>query len=134
MLKWDEVYETGFVDIDDQHKQLFQVINRLGERIEAGEGEHIIGEVLDFLEEYVEMHFGYEEECMRKHKCPVTCKNKIAHAKFIEGYHAYRAHYGQNGASKELAEEIHDECERWLTNHICHVDIHLRACVPSLVN
>lgn len=131
MLVWDEAYSTGFPEIDDQHKKLFQVINRLGKRIKEGKGEEELEPILIFLEEYAKIHFGYEEECMAAHKCPVAQENKNAHQRFVAGYHSYRERYHRLGASRELVEDIHKECERWLTNHIGRIDTHLKACAQK---
>lgn len=131
MLAWKEAYSTGFPDIDDQHKRLFQVINNLGNRIEEGKGEEYLDETLEFLEDYVKAHFSYEEDCMFKHKCPVALENQKAHKRFIEGYESYCERYHRRGATKDLAEDIHAECERWMVEHICKIDTHLKECIHS---
>ena len=77
------------------------------------------------------MHFGYEEECMAKHKCPVAGENKRAHELFVEGYHSYRDRYKRGGATEDLIRDIHEECERWLVNHICKIDTHLKECAKN---
>lgn len=82
MLAWDDAYATGFSEIDDQHKKLFQVINRLG-------------------------------ECIGK------------------GYHSYRDRYEKSEDREALVKDIHEECERWLVEHICKIDIHLKDCVSK---
>lgn len=128
MLQWEQKYETGFADIDDQHKKLFQVINRLEERIEEESHEDTVNEVLAFLGEYARVHFENEEECMARMQCPLAGRNKTAHRKFIEGYHRYIRMLQQSEDYLKIAKTIHVEMEHWLVNHICKIDVGLKIC------
>ena len=128
MLEWDEKYSTGYAEIDDQHKKLFQVINQLGKSLEEGAGEDKLDEIIAFLEEYAQMHFGQEEECMAREHCPMADRNKRAHQLFIKGIDSYRERLERFEDKKTLINDIHLETERWIVEHICKIDIALRDC------
>ena len=48
-IEWNENLETGIVEIDNQHRTLFDNINRLMEALSAGMGKEDIGEMIGFL-------------------------------------------------------------------------------------
>jgi hemerythrin len=83
MIKWSEDYATGIQTVDDQHKMLILHINQLEELIkhphptpQAIEDGHAL---VKFLEQYADMHFGHEEDCMARHRCPAHALNQEQH-------------------------------------------------------
>jgi len=47
-------------------------------------------EILDFLQFYAKWHFGQEEDCMNKYKCPIADQNKKAHAGFLKKFDRFK--------------------------------------------
>lgn len=83
MLIWTEKFATGNPEIDEQHRQLIRHVNRLEALLiqtnpSAGEIA-FISEFLDFLENYIQYHFAFEENCMACNRCPAHEKNREAH-------------------------------------------------------
>ncbi len=131
MLEWDDKYRTGIAKIDEQHKTLFQMLNKFEEDIHDGKAESAFRATLVFLSGYVKNHFGYEEECMAERNCPFALQNLQAHQKFIEAFRMFEDRLGNEGFSWELLRELHTSVEEWLTNHICKVDIKLREITTA---
>lgn len=73
-FNWNKNYLIGIDSIDNQHKKLVEIINKLYEAINRGKTRTIIPEVSDELRQYTQYHFSYEEECMKK--CKYTSLNK----------------------------------------------------------
>lgn len=131
MLAWDDKYGCGIDKVDDQHKKLFEMVNKFEEDIKAGSGERAFRSALVFLAGYVKNHFGFEEECMEKHGCPVAEQNMNAHRKFLETYKAFEEKLGREGFTWDNLRELHTTMENWLIGHICKVDVHLKTCVSA---
>ena len=128
----DDKYATGVEEIDKQHKRLFKLINELEEAVEEPKSESNtfkIKRIIVFLGSYTKSHFGYEEDCMFRNKCPLYKKNEDAHKKFIGFYKDIRKESEEKGISKELAKKLYDTSGNWLVNHIGKIDTHLRDCM-----
>ena len=73
---------TGNALIDTEHKQLFDAINALMDACSLGKGREKIMSTAQFLQSYVNKHFGDEEGLQVKSKYP----NYPAHKQFHDGY------------------------------------------------
>jgi hemerythrin len=119
--------------IDEQHRTLIQQLNRLVEAMVAGRGRQEVESSLDFLAQYVTDHFGYEEACTERQRCPVAGKNKEAHTRFVESFRQLRAKIRADGPSPALAIEVRRQLSDWLVNHIRKVDTQLGGCMSHKV-
>lgn len=63
-IQWDETLETGNTRVDDQHKDLFAMVNDLRDACVDGSGGDAVAETLDRLSRYVNRHFAEEEMLM----------------------------------------------------------------------
>lgn len=73
---------TGNALIDSEHKQLFDTINGLMDACAQGKGRDKIMSTAQFLEQYVDKHFGDEEDLQTKNHYP----GYAAHKQFHDGY------------------------------------------------
>lgn len=131
MIIWDEKYTTGDEDIDRQHMTLFKFCNDFEESLQQGNGMSFMMGGLQFIEDYAQAHFHFEEDCMTKRQCPFAQKNKVAHDKFLEYFMDFKNRLQSTGYSEELVVELHQTMERWLTNHIIGIDTHLKDCIKK---
>ncbi|MEE4210737.1 MAG: hemerythrin family protein [Parvularcula sp.] len=127
-IEWRKNFATNDPHIDEQHQQIFRFANKLEtlaqqEEVDAEEVDHL----LRFLETYIQNHFRYEEACMLKRRCPVAQKNRSEHVAFKAYLTRNLETYRQNGYTREWAQELYAKLENWLCNHICRVDVQLRA-------
>ena len=75
-IKWSEDLSVGVELIDEQHKEMFNRINRLLRAIgEIGGAEQVVA-TADFLQDYVVQHFAAEEEQMVLHEYPGLASHK----------------------------------------------------------
>ena len=101
--------------------------------LDTGAGENVYAALLEFLTGYCRGHFDFEERCMEKYSCPAAEKNREEHVKFLATLAEYTRRYVTNGYSAADARELVDTLDRWLDEHICRIDIHLRKCAQKLV-
>lgn len=130
MLEWKSDYETGVLAIDNQHKILFDHINRLGKLLEKPTFERTESDyLLAFLENYVYLHFNSEETCMARFVCPAYARNKEDHALFVNILKFCRGQYAAAIKPKEVLERLHESMIWWINQHILKVDIQLKDSV-----
>ncbi|NPV81727.1 MAG: hemerythrin family protein [Firmicutes bacterium] len=127
MLKWTDDLSIGIGIIDEQHKELFKRVNNLLSSMSQGRGKEQIGEVLNFLSDYVETHFGTEEKFMGAHGYPEGKAHKGEHGSYIEKLSALRERFGREGQSSLLAIESQRLLVDWWLNHIGKTDKALGA-------
>jgi len=130
LIQWTEKYATGVEEIDDQHREIFNQLNRLHDAITSGLGKEVIGDILDFAHEYASSHFAFEEQCMEKYQCPVAKKNKEAHKQFISSIEEIQHHVAQDHDEASVLELYHD-LKEWIQSHILKVDTQIRSCAAN---
>jgi len=127
LIKWDApAMTTGVASIDEQHQELIAKINELYRIHLAGATVDDIKPVLKFLGDYAKKHFQFEEELMEKTKCPMHHTNCLAHARFLKDYQELVTNFSLDQDADQTATEIERMAARWLSAHICRVDVALR--------
>ena len=130
-IQWDQSMATGLDTVDAQHKQLIAWLNDLMEAISQGRARSEIEGLLAKLGAYSAFHFGHEEECMARYKCPAAEQNILAHKDFVVTLAALRDEFNRNGATAHLVVRVEVEMLRWLTTHIKRTDTQLLPCVEA---
>lgn len=128
-IHWDEeAMATGVATIDEQHKQLIDHLNELYRAHRAGAEPEDIRKIVMFLGKYAETHFRHEESIMDERRCPVRRENRLAHAKFLREYNELAFRFSIEEDSDLIVTEIEHMIGRWLSSHICRIDVGLRDC------
>jgi hemerythrin-like metal-binding protein len=78
-IEWQEAFATGIKTIDEQHRKLIEMINRLDAAVHSPDLPHVIGQVLTELVEYARVHFADEERTMDKVGFADTARHKALH-------------------------------------------------------
>ena len=107
--------DTGFDDIDAQHKQLVDYINKLYDAREANDKE-AVEQAFQHLIDYTVEHFSYEEMMLEEAQYRLVEQHRKVHQTFVTRMSTLQARY-QNGDAEALNEVI-DLCEGWLFRHI----------------
>jgi methyl-accepting chemotaxis protein len=120
LIVWDDSIATGIELIDDQHKELIALINRLNGAMQQGKGKAVLGDILDEVGRYATFHFGQEEALFDKYGYPEVEDHKAVHRDLLgqAGDFIERFQSGQIGMSHDLFFFLKD----WLVNHIKGVD------------
>jgi len=115
LVIWQDSYALGMEEIDEQHKMLFDIMNRLWAAIlDNAEGRRL-ATILEDLERYTVLHFTEEETFMRSIGYPDFDDHVAYHRKFVRKLMDEKeaAHAGRP-VSLELIHFLRD----WLVNHI----------------
>jgi hemerythrin len=121
-VKWRTSLETGIAEIDDQHKQLFERINKLFESCNQCKGKEEVANVIKFLEDYVVTHFSAEERLQKKYGYPDFEAHKKMHEGFIESFLKLKEQIKTEGATTHSVILVNRIVVDWLINHIGNTD------------
>jgi hemerythrin len=82
-LEWKDAYDIGVKEIDNQHRGLFDIIDKLfGSRKYDSEGKYFSLTLIKFYE-YAQIHFSTEERYMRETQYPRYTEHQHEHEQFI---------------------------------------------------
>ena len=129
VIGWKEIYATGIVALDNEHRGLIAEINRLYEAIRDKHGERIIGEILDSLTTYTVEHFAHEEKLMAEYHFSGLEEHREIHQALIVKVKEFRrrADAGEAGVAQDLLKFL----RLWLLEHILEVDKQYGAFLES---
>lgn len=119
-IEWNDSYSTGIALMDQHHKRLIALINRLYTDVFAcediDEERALTNSILVQLEDYAEYHFTVEEQLMNEYHFPEYNNHLAEHDFFREKIIALasRLAAGEAALSFTTFEFLRD----WLTVHI----------------
>jgi hemerythrin len=108
-LLWNPSWETGVFLIDKQHKLMFKRATELLAAIKS-QKEVQADVLIEFLHEYVEVHFSTEENYMLDIRYPAYSTHKEAH-KILK-------QQTQTFSKPTVTEEVFNFIVTWLIDHI----------------
>lgn len=120
MIEWNDRYSVQIAEIDEQHKQLFEMIGNLSTAMKKGQSKEVLSEILDGLVKYAGQHFATEEKLFAEHNFPQQAEHKAKHDEFVGKIQEYNNLYsnGSNIVSVQLIGFLSD----WLMKHIMKED------------
>ena len=65
-IDWDEKFSVNVKEIDDEHKNLFLLFNKLQDGINTGKSNEELEQALSELIDYTILHFTTEEKLMQQ--------------------------------------------------------------------
>jgi hemerythrin len=122
-MKWDKRLETGIIQIDDQHREIFKRIDQLGLAILNGEEKVRLVHILEFLDRYVVEHFGAEEDVLNKIRYPELPGHTAEHQKFRRMCKDLISECSIKGTDQYLALETDKILRTWWEDHILKSDM-----------
>lgn len=124
-LTWTEDLAVGYGLIDTQHKELFARYNSLLQACKEGKGREAIEPVLDFLMEYVKVHFAEEERFMARYAFPERDEHVQQHRELFRHVDEVRRELQEKGASVAVITSINHSLLNWLLRHVKLTDVKL---------
>jgi len=119
-IPWSEKYSVGIVELDAQHRRLFELYNQLIEAMYRGESLKVLQDALNSLIEYVVVHFTTEEQYMQKYAYPEFDKHKKAHI-FLRDK-TLQIHRNFSEGKPVLTAEVITFLRNWLKDHVMNMD------------
>ena len=118
---WNEKYETGNTQVDNEHKEIFKLAQNV---IEASfDSEEVQIEVaLGFLASYTITHFKNEERLMMESDYPDMAVHKKQHDDFIIEVTALIERVKKESDTSKNNSDAKKVIVNWLTDHVLGSD------------
>jgi hemerythrin-like metal-binding protein len=84
MVEWDESCSVKVVRFDDDHKQMFSLINKLHAAMLRGKGALAVQETVAQITDHAQGHFSGEEAMMEKTKFPELASHRLEHQELVK--------------------------------------------------
>ncbi len=120
LIGWSDTYKIGIRSIDDQHRKLFDLINKLYQTYGQSKSRSELKKVIVELVDYTVYHFGFEEDIFKKINYPSTTKHIEQHKKFVQKVQDFKSKFDEGDVSVAL--DIVHFLQDWLVSHIMKTD------------
>ena len=115
-VQWSDRLSVGVDVIDEQHKKLVSIINKLYDAMKDRKGSGILTEVLSELIEYTKYHFTTEEALMKGNAYPNYQAHKSSHSQLVEK--VMDLELDLKAGKIALSVQVFQFLKDWLVNHI----------------
>lgn len=120
ILSWSEQYLVGNKTIDDEHKELFNLINQFHTDWVETQDRQVIARVLNRLVDYAERHFQHEEAIMAEAGYPMLTEHQKVHEMLFDKIFNLHQDYVRNDLRLEIG--MVKFLKNWLVDHILEND------------
>ena len=130
-IAWQEHLATGITEVDDQHRELLKRLNDFLDACDAGQGKEDLIGMLQFLDEYVVIHFKTEERLQKLYDYHDRARHREYHRGFIRQLTDLKRRFLLEGPTPDLVKEINRTLVGWLLEHIAEKDREFGAAVKG---
>ncbi len=116
LINWNERFIIDNSSIDEQHKQLINIINDLYSAFVEGKVNEVIENIIIELKKYIIFHFKTEEDFFDRVNYIHKEEHIGEHRKFIDQISAFNESFINSQTS--LSYDIMNFLRDWLQNHI----------------
>lgn len=127
LFKWSKQLSVGVFELDEEHQQLFIMLNALHAATKEKNRDQELGQLLDDTLHYLKQHFLHEETLMLHQKFPGYMAHKNAHKNFFEQIGNYKEQMNVNNPF--ICNQILQLLRNGITPHIYSLD---KQYVPFL--
>lgn len=121
LVEWNQDYATGIEEIDAQHKELFAIINSLGDAMRDKRAKEETGAIISRMAVYAGVHFRTEEEYFRRADYPGAQSHAAEHRKFVDRVMVFVNDFNEGRAALTL--ELLAFLGDWLGHHVKKSDM-----------
>lgn len=128
LLKWKESYSMGEEKIDEQHKGLFNLSNKIYNLLEDGvDDSDIFRELFISLNDYTVEHFIYEEMYMHSKGYPALEEHIEQHLEFSKRLKGIALGINRDSKIKDIGEFV----TTWLLEHVLDEDMKYKIYINN---
>jgi len=120
-LNWSPAISVDVKVIDDQHKKLFEILNRALLKKNRGANRDEMIDVLRELVDYSDYHFRTEDNYMLDNNYPLFQNHRKEHGQYLRKLRALIEAY--ENAEAGLPDDISTFLEKWLLAHVSESDL-----------
>ncbi|GGE59317.1 hypothetical protein GCM10011533_09860 [Streptosporangium jomthongense] len=131
IFPWNRNFETGIDEIDEQHKVLVEILNRLAWHFASSTSELDCGHILDELLSYAAYHFKAEEKIWKaalgEHQ--MVRNHHDGHQLFFVQIQIYRS---SGEPAEKIMADLFNYLTRWLAFHILESDRRMALTIGAV--
>lgn len=121
-IQWTQQLSVGVEQIDEEHRELFDRVNRLLEAMAKAKARDELAPLVAFLSDYVSTHFGGEQRLMQQYRYPDTAEHLAQHAYFVGEFKALAAELDKGGPTALVTIKLNRLLCDWLRDHVGTTD------------
>lgn len=126
LMQWDETMSVGMDELDEQHKELIDLINETYVAIQRHDEPRMVL-LLDKMRDYAIVHFEAEEGILLSCNYPDTDVHTEQHQAFTDKVDDFK----RGMFEKTNLSQVFIFLSRWLTNHIMSEDKKFIPWLPA---
>lgn len=119
-IDWNASLSVGVESVDEQHKKLIALINRLDDVVAAGKERETLAQVFKEVIHYTGYHFSTEERFMEQTRFAGTVAHKTEHQRFVDK--VFALHRDFIAGKVMITMEITSFLKDWVAGHIQGTD------------
>ena len=116
-IVFDSEHHVGVTEIDEQHRELVRLVNRLNGAIRNREGDEVLHKLFEDLLSFTAFHFATEHRLMEQYGYSEIARHDAEHDQLVK-----EAAHLQNGLSHGGELLALQSIKDWLLNHIQYAD------------
>ena len=129
VINWRDEFSVGVKEMDDQHKKLIAMINKLISEQKNLTDPKTIADLLTEMTEYAQVHFRAEEYLMAEYDYDQKSLHEKQHHDFIDKTIAF--HSASDIGPNILSNALLDYLATWLIGHILKEDMKYKEFFKS---
>lgn len=119
IMSWNETLDIGVKDMNNEHKNLLELMNELYDHFNAKASYKVQKGILDKLKDATVEHFEHEEKYMHKIGWDQLPQHQYIHKNLLE---TFGRHYQKFTESRTLSDDFFHFLKFWLSAHIQGID------------
>jgi len=122
LVEWQDDLSIGVLEIDIQHKLLFEKVNGFLEACQSSADSDTVHRLFWFLEAYAITHFNEEEKLMLRLAYPDYLPHRKLHLEFASEVATIKERLRIEGPTENLVRSMTKFISNWLVQHISNAD------------
>ncbi len=124
LLQWRSEFETGVTEVDHEHRELVELINRLHDELGGKAPKETVSDFLGEVFARISAHFALEESIMRKHGYDEYAEHKNDHEKLLDDIRDIMDDFDAD-TGDAYEEALSNAVQHWFVDHFKTKDARL---------
>jgi len=128
-MEWNDSYNLGIKEIDEQHQNLFALVNKMYNYVVQGAEQNATRKILEELIDYTLLHFATEEAEFKRQQYPKFEEHKQEHDDLVRIVWEFQGRVREKSIT--ISFEVLEMLSDWLKNHTTHSDLEYAKFIHS---
>lgn len=125
LIKWRDELKIGIDDVDDEHRELIELINGLHDVMQVGADQVQVVDLLGEIYAQIASHFEHEEKIMRETHYADYAIHKEDHETLLDDLKDIMDEVEADGSFDAV--QLSADLNRWFTDHFVEFDAKLHG-------